>query len=154
MSSLNRVALIGHLGADPETRAFGDGGMVCNINIATSESWKDRVTGEQKEATEWHRVVLYRRLAEIADQYLRKGAQIYVEGKLRTKKWTDKTGVERYTTQIEADELKMLGKANQATPNSFKPPLESGAAYKPMSSKPPARIEPGTDQFEDYDFPF
>lgn len=117
MSSLNRVALIGHLGAAPETRAFGDGGMVCNINIATSESWKDRVTGEQKETTEWHRVVLYRRLAETADQYLRKGAQIYVEGKLRTKKWMDKTGVERYTTQIEADELKMLGKGIRPRPS-------------------------------------
>jgi single-strand DNA-binding protein len=110
MSSLNRVTLIGHLGADPETRAFSDGAMVCNLRIATSDSWKDRTTGEQRESTEWHRVVLYRRLAEIADQYLRKGAQIYIEGKLRTKKWTDKTGAERYTTEIEGDELKMLGK--------------------------------------------
>ncbi len=110
MSSLNRVTLIGHLGADPETRAFSDGTMVCNIRLATSESWKDRATGEQRESTEWHRVVFYRRLAEIADQYLRKGAQIYIEGRLRTKKWTDKTGAERYTTEIEGDELKMLGK--------------------------------------------
>jgi single-strand DNA-binding protein len=154
MSSLNRVALIGHLGADPETRAFSDGAMVCNINIATSESWKDRVTGEQKEATEWHRVVLYRRLAEIADQYLRKGAQIYVEGKLRTKKWTDKTGVERYSTQIEADELKMLGKPNQATTNTWQQPSGSGAAHKTVNTKPPGRNEPGMDTFEDDGYPF
>ncbi|MDD2740649.1 MAG: single-stranded DNA-binding protein [Rhodocyclaceae bacterium] len=154
MSSLNRVALIGNLGADPETRAFSDGAMVCNINIATSETWKDRVTGEQKEATEWHRVVLYRRLAEIADQYLRKGAQIYVEGKLRTKKWTDKTGVERYITQIEADELKMLGKPNQATTNPWQQSSGSGAANKTVSTKPPGRNEPGMDSFEDDGIPF
>ena len=114
MSSLNRVTLIGHLGADPETRSFSDGTLVCKLRIATSESWKDRGTGEQREATEWHRINFYRRLAEIADQYLRKGAQVYVEGKLRTKKWTDKSGVERYSTEIEGDELKMLGKADSA----------------------------------------
>ncbi len=122
MSSLNRVTLIGHLGADPETRAFSDGGLVCNLRLATSESWKDRVTGEQRESTEWHRVVFYRRLAEIADQFLRKGAQVYVEGKLRTKKWTDKTGAERYSTDIEGTELKMLGKASQATTSRESPP--------------------------------
>jgi single-strand DNA-binding protein len=152
MSSLNRVTLIGHLGADPETRAFSDGAMVCNINIATSESWKDRVTGEQKESTEWHRVVFYRRLAEIADQYLRKGSQIYVEGKLRTKKWTDKTGAERYTTQIEADELKMLGKPNSGTTVESKPRLDP--VVKPTEAKPTGRSEPGRDPFQDDDIPF
>ncbi|MBL8454115.1 MAG: single-stranded DNA-binding protein [Zoogloea sp.] len=110
MSSLNRVILIGHLGADPEFRAFADGTGVCNIRLATTEKWRDRGSGEMKEATEWHRVVLYRRLAETARQYLHKGAQIYVEGRLRTRKWTDKTGAERYTTEIEADDMKMLGK--------------------------------------------
>ena len=115
MSSLNRVILIGHLGADPETRAFSDGTMVCNLRLATSESWRDRNKGERKESTEWHRVVLYRRLAEIADQYLRKGDLIYIQGRLRTKKWTDKAGLERYTTEIEGDELKMLGKPNQTS---------------------------------------
>lgn len=115
MSSLNRVTLIGHLGADPETRSFSGGTLICNLRLATSERWKDRTTGEPKEATEWHRVVLYRRLAEIADQYLRKGAQIYVEGRLRTRKWTDKTGVERVTTEIEGDDFKMLGKGSQET---------------------------------------
>ena len=110
MSSLNRVMLIGNLGADPESRAFPDGTAVCNIRLATTDKWRDRDTGDMKEATEWHRVVLYRRLAEIAGQYLQKGSQIYVEGRLRTRKWTDKTGAERYTTEIEADEMKMLGK--------------------------------------------
>jgi single-strand DNA-binding protein len=152
MSSLNRVTLIGHLGADPETRAFSDGAMVCNINIATSESWKDRVTGEQKESTEWHRVVFYRRLAEIADQYLRKGSQIYVEGKLRTKKWTDKTGAERYTTQIEADELKMLGKPG--TTVEPKPTSKLDPVVKLTEAKPTGRIESGRDQFRDDDIPF
>lgn len=110
MSSLNRVMLIGNLGADPESRAFPDGTAVCNIRLATTDKWRDRDTGDMKEATEWHRVVLYRRLAEIAGQYLQKGSHIYVEGRLRTRKWTDKTGAERYTTEIEADEMKMLGK--------------------------------------------
>lgn len=152
MSSLNRVTLIGHLGADPETRSFSDGAMVCNLRLATSESWKDRATGEQRESTEWHRVVLYRRLAEIADQYLRKGSQIYVEGKLRTKKWTDKSGAERYTTEIEADELKMLGKAG--TTVERKPIEKLDPVVKPTEAKPTERIEPGRDPFQDDDIPF
>jgi single-strand DNA-binding protein len=160
MSSLNRVTLIGHLGADPETRAFNDGTIVCNLRMATSESWKDRTTGEQRESTEWHRVVLYRRLAEIAEQYLRKGAQIYIEGKLRTKKWTDKTGAERYTTEIEGDELKMLGKANQ----SSTPPVtdawdrSSGTQSRGSSGQAgdPAKVTTKTaiDPFEDDGIPF
>ncbi len=116
MSSLNRVMLIGNLGADPESRAFPDGTAVCNIRLATTDKWRDRDTGDMKEATEWHRVVLYRRLAEIAGQYLQKGSHIYVEGRLRTRKWTDKNGAERYTTEIEADEMKMLGKKSDLGP--------------------------------------
>ena len=114
MSSVNRVILIGNLGANPESRAFSDGTGVCNIRVATTEKWRDRTTGEMREATEWHRVVLYRRLAEIASQYLQKGSHIYVEGRLRTRKWTDKDGAERYTTEIEADEMKMLGQKSKA----------------------------------------
>lgn len=160
MSSLNRVTLIGHLGADPETRAFSDGTMVCNLRMATSESWKDRTTGEQRESTEWHRVVLYRRLAEIADQYLRKGAQIYIEGKLRTKKWTDKTGAERYTTEIEGDELKMLGKANQASTPPVTDAWDRSSGTQPRGSSgqsgDPAKVTTTTsiDPFEDDSIPF
>jgi single-strand DNA-binding protein len=110
VASLNKVTLIGNLGADPETRYMTNGDAVCNINLATTDSWRDKASGEQREATEWHRLVFYRRLAEIASQYLRKGAQIYVEGKIQTRKWTDKDGIDRYTTQVVVDEMKMLGK--------------------------------------------
>lgn len=112
MASLNKVQLIGHLGADPETRYTTSGDAVCTLRLATSKSWRDKASGEQRESTEWHRVVLYRRLGEVASQYLRKGSQIYIEGELKTRKWTDKDGIERYTTQIEAGEMKMLGKRN------------------------------------------
>lgn len=124
MSSLNRVMLIGNLGADPESRAFPDGTAVCNIRLATTDKWRDRDSGDMKEATEWHRVVLYRRLAEIAGQYLQKGSHIYVEGRLRTRKWTDKNGAERYTTEIEADEMKMLGKKSELGPVPSELPRE------------------------------
>ena len=109
MSSVNKVILIGNLGADPEVRQLNDGSTVCNLRIATTDKWKDKVSGEPKEATEWHRIVLYRRLGEIAGQYLRKGSSIYIEGRLRTRKWSDRDSVERYTTEIEATEMKMLG---------------------------------------------
>ncbi len=132
MSSLNRVMLIGNLGADPESRAFPDGTAVCNIRLATTDKWRDRETGDMKEATEWHRVVLYRRLAEIADQYLQKGSHIYVEGRLRTRKWTDKNGAERYTTEIEADEMKMLGKKSdqEAVPSDLPRQMPSSTLPK------------------------
>ena len=110
MASVNKVILVGNLGKDPETRTFPSGGRVCNVTIATSERWKDKNSGEMKELTEWHRVVFNDRLAEIAGEYLRKGSQVYVEGSLRTRKWTDKDGIEKYTTEIRADEMKMLGK--------------------------------------------
>lgn len=109
MASVNKVILIGNLGADPEVRAFPNGDPVCNLRLATTDTWKDRQTGEKRETTEWHRVVLYRKLAEIARQYLRKGSQIYIEGRIRTRKWQDKNGVERYATEIEGVELNMLG---------------------------------------------
>ena len=106
---INKVILIGNLGADPETRAMPSGTSVANLRIATSESWRDKQSGEQQERTEWHRVALFGRLAEIATEYLRKGSQVYIEGSLRTRKWQDKQGVERYSTEIIGNELQMLG---------------------------------------------
>lgn len=105
---INKVILIGNLGTDPEVRYMPQGGAVANLTVATSESWTDKATNEKKEQTEWHRVVIYQRLAEIAGEYLRKGSKVYLEGKLKTRKWTDKDGVERYTTEIVANELQML----------------------------------------------
>ena len=107
---INKVILIGNLGQDPESRTTGGGTAVTNIRIATSESWRDKQTGEMKEQTEWHTVVLWNRLGEIAAQYLRKGSQVYIEGRLRTRKWQDKaTGADRYTTEIVASEMQMVG---------------------------------------------
>src|SRR5690242_13391854 len=106
---VNKVILIGHLGADPETRAMPSGSSVANLRIATTESWRDKQSGEQQERTEWHRVALFGRLAEIAGEYLRKGSQVYIEGSLRTRKWQDKQGNERYSTEIVGNELQMLG---------------------------------------------
>ena len=105
---INKVILIGNLGTDPEVRYMPQGGAVANLTVATSESWTDKATNERKEQTEWHRVVIYQRLAEIAGEYLRKGSKVYIEGKLKTRKWQDKDGVERYTTEIIANELQML----------------------------------------------
>lgn len=109
MASVNKVIIVGNLGRDPETRYMPNGDAVTNIAVATTESWKDKNTGEKKELTEWHRITFYRKLAEIAGQYLKKGSQVYVEGRLQTRKWTDKDGVERYTTEIIADTMQMLG---------------------------------------------
>jgi single-strand DNA-binding protein len=106
---VNKVILVGNLGADPETRSMPSGMSVANIRIATSESWKDKQSGEQKERTEWHHVAMFGRLGEIATEYLRKGSQVYIEGSLRTRKWQDKEGKDRYTTEIIADEMQMLG---------------------------------------------
>jgi len=106
---VNKVILIGNLGADPETRSMPSGMTVANIRIATSESWKDKQSGEQKERTEWHNVAMFGRLGEIAGEYLRKGSQVYIEGSLRTRKWQDKEGRDRYTTEVIADEMQMLG---------------------------------------------
>src|SRR5215472_11307257 len=106
---INKVILIGNLGADPETRAMPSGTTVANLRVATSESWRDKQTGEQQERTEWHRVAFFGRLAEVAGEYLRKGSQVYIEGSLRTRKWQDKQGNERYSTEIIGNELQMLG---------------------------------------------
>ena len=106
---INKVIIVGNLGADPDTKSMPSGNMVANFSVATSESWNDRDTGERQEKTEWHRVVFFGRLAEIADQYLRKGSQVYVEGKLQTRKWEDRDGNERWTTEIVGNQLEMLG---------------------------------------------
>jgi single-strand DNA-binding protein len=106
---INKVILVGNLGADPETRAMPSGTTVANLRIATSESWRDKQSGEQQERTEWHRVVLFGRLGEIAAEYLKKGSQVYIEGSLRTRKWQDKQGQERYSTEIVGNDMQMLG---------------------------------------------
>jgi len=110
MASVNKVILVGNLGRDPEVRYSPDGAAICNVSIATTSQWKDKATGERREETEWHRVVFYNRLAEIAGEYLRKGRAVYVEGRLKTRKWQDKeTGADRYSTEIVADQMQMLG---------------------------------------------
>ena len=109
MASVNKVILVGNLGRDPETRFAPSGAAICNVTIATSRNWRDKASGEKREETEWHRVVFYDKLAEIAGEYLKKGRPVYVEGRLKTRKWTDKDGVEKYTTEIIAEEMQLLG---------------------------------------------
>lgn len=164
MASVNKVILVGNLGADPESRYMPNGDAVCNVRLATTESWKDKASGEKKEITEWHRVVFYRRLAEIAGQYLKKGTPVYVEGRIRTRKWQDKDGQDRYTTEIEATEMQMLGRRE----GMGDAPREGGSGYGGGSSgggyggssggsggsaprKPASNSNPG--DFED-DIPF
>lgn len=135
---INKVILIGNLGADPEVRYAPSGGAIANITIATSESWTDKQTNEKKELTEWHRVVIYQRLAEIAGEYLRKGSKVYIEGRLRTRKWQDNQGVERFTTEIIANELQMLdGKQEGQTAPSQAPtrqtPQQGGYNQRPAA---------------------
>lgn len=130
MASVNKAIIVGNLGKDPETRYMPNGEAVTNIAVATTESWKDKNTGEKKEVTEWHRITFYRKLAEIAGQYLKKGSSVYIEGRLQTRKWTDKDGVERYTTEIIADSMQMLG---------GKPGASSGTDDDYGSSAPAAR---------------
>jgi len=108
MKGVNKAIIVGNLGNDPESRSFPDGGSVCNISVATSESWKDKQTGQQQERTEWHRVVFRNKLAEIAQQYLKKGSKVYIEGSLRTRKWTNQQGQDQYTTEIQANQMQML----------------------------------------------
>ena len=109
MAGINKVIIVGNLGNDPEIRTMPNGEMIANISVATSESWTDKNTGEKKTQTEWHRIVLYRRLAEIAGQYLKTGSQVYIEGRLKTRKWQDSNGQDRYVTEIQGDVLQMLG---------------------------------------------
>lgn len=113
MRGVNKVILVGTLGKDPETKTFPNGGSITQFSIATSDSWTDKNTGERKEQTEWHRIVLNNRIGEIAQQYLRKGSKVYIEGSLRTRQWTDQNGQERYTTEIRGDQMQMLDSANR-----------------------------------------
>lgn len=123
MSGINKAILIGHLGQNPDTRYMANGDPVCNFSLATSEKWRDRVTGETKEATEWHKVVCYRGLAKIAEQYLHKGSKVYIEGKIKTRKWMDKEGHDRYTTEIVADEMTLLdSRPSSAAQGDFQAP--------------------------------
>ena len=144
---INKVIIVGNLGGDPETRYMPSGSAVTNLTVATNESWKDKATGEQKDRTEWHKVAMFNRLAEIAAEYLRKGSQVYIEGKLRTRKWQDKSGQDRWTTEIIADEMQMLGGRGGAGSGSA--PMSSGQDSGPPSSPPQA----GPDDFDD-DIPF
>ena len=157
MASVNKVILVGNLGRDPETRYMPDGAAITNASIATSYQWTDKASGEKKEETEWHRIVFRGRLAEIAGEYLKKGSQVYVEGRLRTRKWQDKEGQDRYTTEIVADQMKMLGSRAGAgeprgEPKGDAPPearAGAGAEAKPAAKKPAGKF----DDMED-DIPF
>ena len=140
---INKAIIIGNLGQDPEVRYTTNGGAVCNITVATSESWKDKNTGQQQERTEWHRVVMFRRLAEIAGEYLHKGSKVFIEGRLQTRKWQDKHGTDRYTTEIVADNMQMLDSAWRETPQQ---PQQQPA------TQPTA--QPSTDAPYDDDIPF
>ncbi len=154
MASVNKVILVGNLGRDPETRYLPNGDQVTNITVATSETWKDKNSGEQKEATEWHRVVFFRRLAEIAGQYLKKGSQVYIEGRLRTRKWQGQDGQDRYTTEIHADEMKMLGKREGMGGSDSDSPRESGSRggqERAQQNKPAAPQPSGGGSFNDFD---
>ncbi len=145
---VNKVILIGNLGKDPETRYMPSGGAVTNITVATSETWKDKQTGEQQERTEWHRVVFFNRLAEIAGEYLKKGSKVYIEGSLRTRKWQGQDGQDRYTTEIVANEMQMLDSRGGSTEYSQPAPAARGN----QSASAPQQQAPAGD-FED-DIPF
>jgi single-strand DNA-binding protein len=163
MASVNKVIVVGNLGRDPETRYMPSGDAMTNIAVATTDKWKDKASGEQKEATEWHRIAFFGKLAEIAGQYLKKGSQVYIEGKLRTRKWTDKDGVEKFTTEIIADSMQMLG-SRQGMGGSAPmddggfggAPSGGGSAARTPSAAParaPAKQAPNLSDMDD-DIPF
>lgn len=151
MASVNKVIILGNLGRDPEIRALSNGESVANLAVATTENWKDK-DGNRQEKTEWHRVILYKRLAEIAGEYLAKGSQVYIEGRLETKKWTDKEGVEKFTTEIIGNELKMLGSPAGAATTDKSSATAATRQQQPQSKqapRPAARHDPVDD-----DIPF
>lgn len=160
MASVNKVILIGNLGRDPETRYMPDGGAITNISIATTDTWKDKA-GEKQEKTEWHRVAFFGKLAEIAGEYLKKGSQVYVEGRLQTRKWQDKEGVDKYTTEIIADRMQMLGSRQGMGGGGGERERDSGGdregaptgAARPAAAKPAGKPAGKFDDFED-DIPF
>jgi len=150
MASVNKVILIGNLGADPETRYSTDGAAITNIRMATTDRWKDKTSGEMREQTEWHRVVFFGRLAEIAGEYLKKGSPVYVEGRLRTRKWTDKEGNDRYTTEITADQMQLLGSRGGAGEPATR---DSGGESAPSRGGGGSKGSRGPEDLED-DIPF
>ncbi|WP_292934108.1 single-stranded DNA-binding protein [Noviherbaspirillum sp.] len=150
MATLNKVTLIGYLGHDPEMRTTMGGDAVAHLALATTETWKDKASGEKKQATEWHRIVLYRKLAEIAGQYLKKGSHVYVEGRLQTRKWTGKDDVDRYVTEIIADDMRMLG----ARPSSHESDEETHVDGKAATTSQQARPQPARYEYEDDAIPF
>lgn len=149
---VNKVILVGNLGADPETRYTQSGAAVCNVRLATSESWKDKQSGEQQERTEWHTVVFFNRLGEIAAEYLRKGSQIYVEGSLRTRKWQGKDGQDRYTTEIVGSEMQMLGGRGGGGMGGGAP--APGGYDAPAPQQRPEPSAAPANNFDDDDLPF
>jgi single-strand DNA-binding protein len=158
LASVNKVIIVGNLGRDPETRYMPNGDAVTNCAIATTESWKDKNSGEKKELTEWHRVTFYRKLAEIAGQYLKKGSQVYVEGRLQTRKWTDKDDIEKYTTEIIADVMKMLGGRPESADDNDNRPQGQPARQNPGNNnqqrqQPASRPAPNFSDMDD-DIPF
>jgi len=150
MASVNKVIVVGNLGKDPETRFLPDGKAVCNFSVATTDKWTDKATNEKKEATEWHRISSFGRLAEICGEYLKKGSQVYIEGKLRTRKWQDKEGQDRYTTEIIADAMQMLGSRSGMGGGESRETREPPAAGESKPAKKPA----GQFQDMDDDIPF
>lgn len=150
MASVNRVVIIGNLGKDPEVRYAPSGDAFCNITVATTDTWKDKTTGEKKSATEWHKVVFNGRLAEIAGQFLKKGAPVYIEGSLRTRKWQNKEGVEQYTTEIRADQMQMLGSREGGGDEGQRPAPRPQSA---PSQSAPSQPAGGFGDFDD-DIPF
>jgi len=156
MASVNKVILVGNLGQDPEVKYMPSGGAVTNISIATTDTWTDKSSGQKQERTEWHRVVFFNRLAEIVGEYLRKGSQVYIEGNLRTRKWQDQNGQDKYTTEIVAREMQMLGSraggSSDFQQNQNNAPQQQGSAPQksaPQQSEPPQNF----DNFDD-DIPF
>jgi len=149
---VNKVILVGNLGKDPETRYMPSGGAVANITVATSETWKDKNTGEQKEQTEWHRVVFFNRLAEVVGEYLKKGSKIYVEGSLQTRKWQDQNGQDRYTTEIKGSTMQMLDSRGGGSAE-FSPAPSQGQSKPSNFSSAPAQPTAPMDDFDD-DIPF
>ncbi|MFQ1023246.1 single-stranded DNA-binding protein [Avibacterium paragallinarum] len=160
MAGINKAIIVGNLGNDPEIRTMPNGDQVANISVATSESWTDKNTGERREITEWHRIVFYRRQAEIAGQYLHKGSKVYVEGRIRTRKWQDQQGIERYTTEIQGDSLQMLDSRQEG--QNAPPTTQANTQAQPAKPNAYANAKGGnytpppqqTDEFDDDQIPF
>jgi single-strand DNA-binding protein len=154
MASVNKVILVGNLGKDPEVRYAPSGDAICNFSLATTDTWKDKATGEKKEATEWHRVSFFGRTAEVAGQYLKKGSQVYVEGSLRTRKWQDKEGQDRYTTEIRGDVMQMLGSRQGMGDAPPREPYAPAARSNPPQndSRPPSSSAGFGDMDDDIPF--